>query len=463
MSAPRPPSGVVAAAAGVANLRSMSRPHAAALPPEVRDEPVTGNYFVSAYPPFSCWSAEGIAAYRRVLERPADDAFGLYVHLPFCSKRCDYCYYLSYSDRGTEIDRYLAALQDELALYAAKPSFRDRRPRFVYFGGGTPSLLSAARIRRLMRGLQALMPWTEVREATFECAPKTTTEDRLEALRQAGVTRISLGVQQLDDEVLRRNGRIHLVADVERAWAAIGHFDFAVVNVDLIVGLPGESDASFRNSLERVVEMAPDCVTLYQLEIPFNTPLHRILDTADAEPQPASWHRKRARLAAGLTRLEAAGYTVRSAYAAVRDPTRHPFLYQDDQYRGADLLGIGASSFSYLGGVHQQNAAALSAYLEALAEPRLPLWRAYDLEPDERLVRELVLQLKLGTVDAGALQRKFGVDPRQRFRAPLAALAAEGWLELDGELLRLTRQGLLRADRLLSAFYLPQHQVERTS
>jgi oxygen-independent coproporphyrinogen-3 oxidase len=441
----------------------MSGERAKTTPLALADEPATGNYFVAAYPPFSCWSESATGAFEEVLARPADAGFGLYIHLPFCSERCDYCYYLSYENRGGAIDRYLEALRNELAIYAETPRFRGRGPRFVYFGGGTPSLLSAARIERLLGELRAIMPWSEVREATFECAPMTCTRQRLLALRDAGVTRISLGIQQLDDKVLRRNGRIHRVADVERGWAAIRRVGFEVVNVDLIVGLVDETDESIHRTLERVIEMAPESVTVYQLEIPENTPLFHALREGRLARPPASWDYKHARLEESLARLEAAGYTVRSAYTAVREPRRHRFLYQDDQYRGADLLGLGASAFSYLGGVHQQNAASLDAYLEALTERRLPLSRAYQLSADEQLVREFVLQLKLGAVDVAALGHKHGVDPCRRFADPLAELAARRWVELDGETVRLTRQGLVRADRLLPAFYLPQHRVERYS
>ncbi len=432
-------------------------------------EPTFGNYFVAAYPPFSCWTEAAVEDYRDRLAEPAAEGgpFGLYVHVPFCVKRCDYCYYLAYDDRAAEVERYLGAVEGEAALYSRAAYLSGRRPDFVYFGGGTPSLLTAARIRQLVGGLQRVFPWTEVREATFECAPRTASEDRLEALRELGITRVSLGIQQLDDEVLRRSGRVHLVADVERAWEVIRRLEFPVVNVDLIVGLPGETEASWRRSLDWAVERAPEMVTLYQLEIPENTPLYRLLradGTAEAAPdRPAPWERKHERLADGFDRLEAEGYTVVSGYAAIRDPERHRFVYQEDQYRGADLLGLGAGSFSYLGGVHQQNRATLDGYLEEVSAERLPLERAYALSAEERMVRELVLQLKLGRVDVRALAAKFGSDPLAPIADTLDRFREAGWLEVTPDALTLTREGRVRVDRLLPALYLPRHRVERYS
>ncbi len=170
-----------------------------------RAEPEVGNYFVSTYPPFSCWSKAAVDSYRRRLTQPpasADVPLGLYVHIPFCVERCQYCYYLSHDDQSGEIDSYLAALAAEWARYASAPAVAGRPLGFVYFGGGTPSILSVARLRSLARALQRSSSWTDAREITFECAPKSVTADKARALRDLGVTRLSLGVQQLDDTVL---------------------------------------------------------------------------------------------------------------------------------------------------------------------------------------------------------------------------------------------------------------------
>lgn len=430
-------------------------------------EPLRGNYFVSTYPPFSRWSPAGSKEWRRHLEEPGSRKrgapLGLYVHIPFCADRCHYCYYLSHDDELEEIDRYLAALEAELALYARTLVLGDRELDFVYFGGGTPSLLSAARVERLLSGLQDVWSWHAVREVTFECAPRSVTELKLEALRDWGVTRLSLGVQQMNDEVLRANGRVHLVADVEGAYRAISEVGFAVVNLDLIVGLVGETDETFDSSLERVIDLGPDSVTIYQLEIPLNTPLARSLEDGELAEEPASWDTKRERLRRAFDRLASAGYTQTSAYAAVRDPDRHRFLYQVEQYHGADLLGIGTSAFSHVEGLNQQNLPALSDYLDQVEGGDLPLFRGYASSREECMVREFVLQLKLGGAERGYFIDKFGVDINERFRAPVAELVARGWLSVGEAGVAVTTNGILRVDRMLQHFYLPEHQGVRYS
>ncbi len=393
-----------------------------------------------------------------------DTAMGLYVHIPFCVMRCLFCYYLSYVRQTPEqIDRYIDTLIKELALYRQKRFFADRTFDFVYFGGGTPSILSDAQLKRLFDGLKATIPWKAAGEVTIECAPQSITERKLMTVREAGVTRISMGIQQLDNEVLKANGRVHLVDDVEKAYSIIGDIGFDVVNVDLIVGLIGETDDTFVSSLEWVIGMKVPSVTIYQLEIPLNTPLFRLHQQGRLQQAPDDWNVKRARLSRGFDMLEAAGYHIRSGYTAIRDPERHRFVYQDAQYHGADLLGIGASSFSYLGGIHCQNVTDLNEYNERLAADRLPTGRALTLNDGERLTREFVLQLKLGRVDCDLLRRKFNVDVQRHFARPLADLETAGFLRHDGQEVVLTRQGLLRVDRLLPEFYAPEHRDVRYS
>ena len=423
--------------------------------PSPVEEPAAGNYFVAAYPPFSAWDAGQIPALREALDKSTSVApLGLYVHLPFCQKKCDYCYYLSYIAQSADVvDRYLAAVVRELALYAAQPGVKDRRVSFAYFGGGTPSTLSSEQVRRLARGLQGALSWDHIKEVTFECAPRSVRREFLETLREIGVTRLSMGVQSFDNELLKRNGRLHLAEDAVRAYSTIREADFGWVNLDLMCGLPGETVASWRDSIQHVIDLEPDSVTIYQTEIPQNTQLYRDLQSGGLPASPASWDIKRTRLGEGFRELERAGYTVVSAYNAVKNPQRHRFLYQDFLWRGADMLGLGVAAFGYFGGVHAQNEVTLEKYQVAVEQDDLPVKRAFRLSEYDRLVREFVLQLKLGEALAAPFREKFGADIAKVFAEPLRALDAEGWLTCSDEGVRLTRQGLLRVDRLLPRFY----------
>jgi oxygen-independent coproporphyrinogen-3 oxidase len=431
----------------------------AARPP--LEEPVAGNYFVAAYPPFSCWQPAAVPAVERMLSQPVmETPLGLYVHLPFCPQKCGYCYYLSYIRQpGEVVDHYLDLLLRELELYARRPALRQRRVPFVYFGGGTPSTLSTAQVRHLIGGLQNLLPWEGTREITYECAPRSVRPNFLDALGELGVNRLSMGVQSLDDDLLRLNGRVHLAADVFHAWELLRQARFAWTNLDLMAGLIGETDEQWQDTVRKIIALGPDSVTLYQTEMPRNTQLYRdyMAGTLPAEPVP--WETKHARVGWAFAALEQAGYTVVNAYAAVKDPSRHRLLYQRHLWGGDDMLGLGVSSFSYAQGFHFQNECTLETYAAALTAGRLPVGRGIELTPEDRLTREFILQLKFGHVSCAPLKARFGTDPIARFQPLLHTLQTDDFLVVSQDAVTLTRRGLLCVDRWLPRFYHPKHQT----
>jgi oxygen-independent coproporphyrinogen-3 oxidase len=275
-----------------------------------------------------------------------------------------------------------------------------------------------------------------------------------------GVTRLSLGVESFDDDILERNGRAHRSPEIGEAYGFARSLGFPQINVDLIAGMLGESDEKWRRSVEKVLELGPDSVTIYQMELPFNTTISRDLlqGTGQFQEHVASWSTKRRWVGEAFAALEQAGYHVGSAYTAVKDPGRTRFVYRDRLWQGADLLGLGVASFGHVNGVHVQNLDTWEGCGEAVRRDALPLGRGYRPTPDERLIRELVLQLKRGSVRPVHFKEKYGVDIRKRFQAPLASLAAEGYIAAeDDDLVSLTREGLLRVDILLHRFFLPQH------
>ncbi len=428
-----------------------------------REQSPTGNYFVATYPPFSTWSDRDIPLFNQMLAsappQRCDGVFGVYVHIPFCVKRCQYCYYMSQANKSEQdISDYVNAISAELAMYRELPATADRTAAFVYFGGGTPSLLAERDIARLMRGVRDVFPPSPACEITFECAPRSATASKLRVLRDGGVTRISLGVQHVGDHVLKANGRVHLVDDIRRAYDNIRNAQFEYVNLDLIAGLIGETDESFMASLDRVLKMRPESVTIYPLEVPHNTPLYQATAGDGDRCELPSWRVKYARLQDGFEYLERFGYTVRSAYAAVRDPMRHAFQYQDNQYHGANLLGLGASSFSYMEGMHAQNIPSVSQYRRRLQAGELPIHRCRELSVEEQFTREFILQLKLGGASAQYFHDKFQVDITSRYEETLARLEDQGLLVVDDGGVTMTRSGLVRVDRIIPAFYLPDHR-----
>ncbi len=433
-------------------------------PPKPKDDQTeAGNYFVSNYPPFSFWKPDQVSAVREVLERPApqDVPLGVYFHIPFCRKRCHFCYFKVYTDKNaSEIRAYIDAGMREMASLAAKPYLQGRKAQFVYFGGGTPSYLSVPQLRELSNRMKDLIPWDEAEEVAFEAEPGTLSEVKLSGIREIGVTRLSLGVENFDDHILASNGRAHRSGEIEKAFHFARTLGFEHINIDLIAGMMNETEENWKRCIEKAIELGPDAVTIYQMEIPYNTTIYqRMKEEGKVTAPVADWPTKRRWVSEAFDAFQAAGYTVTSAYTVVKDPDRIKFVYRDSLWEGADLLSCGVASFGHLGGVHYQNQAEVGPYMEAVDAGQMPIFRAYATSEEERFIREFVLKLKLGQFRSSYYQDKFGEDVMTRFAPLFDRLVAEGYMEPpEGDLVRLTREGLLQSDRLCHDFFLPQHR-----
>ena len=431
------------------------------------DETTAGNYFVANYPPFSFWQRDEatIARVREALQHPAppETALGIYFHIPFCRKRCHFCYFRVYTDKNAdEIKGYIDLGMQEFERYAATPRMQGRKPKFVYFGGGTPSYLSVSQLKTLTDRMKALLPWDEVEEVAFEAEPGTLNEAKLTQIREMGVTRLSLGVENFDKHLLEVNGRAHREDEIYRAYAFARKIGFPQINIDLIAGMVEETDENWQRNIAKTIELQPDCVTIYQMEVPYNTTIYqRMKEDGSLVAPVADWHTKRRWVNEAFTALEKVGYTVTSATTAVRDPQKTKFVYRDELWKGADLLGLGVASFSHVAGIHFQNLPDFETYTEAVRRGDLPIGRALPTTEEERLIRELILQLKLGRVSQNYFREKFSTELRARFPQQFAELERRGLLSEQGDWLVLTREALLKIDVILHAFFLPQHQNAR--
>jgi oxygen-independent coproporphyrinogen-3 oxidase len=223
-----------------------------------------------------------------------------------------------------------------------------------------------------------------------------------------------------------------------------------------------ETEENWRDCVRQTIELAPDSITIYQMEIPYNTQIYQEMKAQGRLTAPvADWETKRGWVRYAFAELEKAGYTVASGYTAVRDPKRTRFVYRDSLWQGADLIGLGVASFSHVGGTHFQNEHDFEPYVARLREGRLPIYRALTPTAEERLIREVVLQFKLGRISRAYFERKFAVDILAKFAEPVARLKSQGALTIDGDWLRLSRDGLLEVDRLVHEFFLPEHRTAR--
>lgn len=421
-----------------------------------------GSYFISNYPPFSQWSKDAVGEVATALGNAprSDTPLGLYLHLPFCRKRCKFCYFKVFTDKnGQEVERYLAALSKEIELVSQQPIMGGRPFRFVYFGGGTPSFLSSRQLTRLVDRLRENIDWSLAEEVTFECEPGTLSEAKVNTFKEIGVTRLSLGVEHFDDKILRDNGRAHESPEIDRCWPWIEAAGFDSVNIDLISGMAGDTTEKWQATVRRAIAMQPGSVTIYQMELPFNTVISQGVLAGEESPI-ATWEQKRDWLAWAFDQLAEAGYESSSAYTMVRPGTK--FSYRDNLWHGSDLLATGIASFGHASGVHYQNLPEWEAYLGKLEAGELPLGRALTITPHQALVREMILQLKKGWILPTYFQEKFGVDVLAEWQAVWSGYQSEGLVgRLDAERIELTRDGLMRVDSLLPAFFEEEHQGVR--
>jgi oxygen-independent coproporphyrinogen-3 oxidase len=423
-----------------------------------------GNYFVSNYPPFSQWKPEFVHEALEALAQPprVEEPLGLYLHIPFCRKRCKFCYFKVYTDKNAdEISTYLDALIKEMECYSRSAALQGRKLRFAYFGGGTPSYISEKQLHYLVDGLNAHVSWSDAEEVTFECEPGTLRRSKLETLKDIGVTRLSLGVEHFDDEILAANGRAHLSAEIYDVYDLARKVDFPQINIDLIAGMVGETEDKWKDAVRRALELQPDSVTIYQMELPYNTVISQEMIKQGVASPIADWPTKQRWLDYAFEQFQAHDYRIASAYTLATNSKPCRFIYTDALWHGGDMIGLGVSSFSHFGGVHFQNAHSFEEYLALLDKGELPLLRALTLTPKQKLIREMVLQLKTGTIDLEYFRGKFGVDVWREFQPVYERLDDDKLVERHNGTIALTRSGLLKVDHFLAEFFEPELKTVR--
>ncbi|MCA9069354.1 MAG: coproporphyrinogen III oxidase family protein [Planctomycetaceae bacterium] len=423
-----------------------------------------GSYFISNYPPFSQWTREAVTEAFDALESEPDRnvPLGLYMHIPFCRKRCRFCYFRVYTQQNAKtIENYVSALEREFELVSQQPGVQGRELKFAYFGGGTPSYLSSKQLLSLRDRLIEHLNWETAEEVTFECEPGTLSLDKVKTLKEIGITRVSLGVENFNDQILEENGRAHLSPEVMQAYQWSQDVGFPQVNIDLISGMIGETDANWHECLEKAAAMDPDNITIYQMELPYNTLISKEMKESGIESPIADWATKRRWVSEAIDFLGERGYKMSSGNEFVKDLKTDQFIYRDNLFRGSDLLATGVSSFGHFQGVHYQNYDQMEQYVAVVNEGRLPINRALRPTRHQQLIREFILQMKEGHLSAEPFRNKFGVDVLEEFREPLKNQQAAGYLNIEGDTVHLTRKGLLQVDSLLPEYFEEQHRAVR--
>ena len=372
------------------------------------------------------------------------DPFGIYVHFPFCLRKCAYCDFNSRVGDAGDRAGYLGALLAEIARQSGL-----REASSVYFGGGTPTVYPPADLARVLEALRDAIGILPDAEITCEANPGTVSADDLRALREAGFNRLSLGVQSLDDAELKLLGRIHTADDARRAVEDARSAVFDNVSVDLIRGLPGQSLRGWDATLTGTIALAPRHISVYGLMLEDGTPL-RDQVAVGAVPAPTGSDRPQwvqwtvARLAeAGYTRYEV------SNYSQPGGECRHNLIY----WHNGEYLGLGAGAWTCLGGERRRNHAGVAEYAEAVLRGGELVEQAECLSPAHALGETIMLGLRLTRgLEIAQINRRFGVDLLALHGRRIGGLVEAGLACVEDGRFWLTPDGLLVQSAVAAGF-----------
>jgi oxygen-independent coproporphyrinogen-3 oxidase len=371
---------------------------------------------------------------------------GLYLHIPFCGSICNYCNFnRGLLDEALK-ERYVRALVGEIER-AAEP---DTPADTIFFGGGTPSLLSPDEIGRIIQSCRTSFCLADHAEVTLEANPETVTDASMAGYRAAGINRVSFGVQSFDDAELARLGRRHSAETARRAIRLARGAGFDNVSLDLMMWLPGQSVDSWLASVDALIAAGPDHASLYLLELYPNAPLRE--DMARSGWSLAPDDDAAEMYLRGLERLDAAGYEQYEISNVARPgrPSRHNLKY----WRDEAWLGFGCGAHSTREGVRWRNVSATMDYAQRVEAGTSVVAERRVLLGDEPLEEALFTGLRLvAGVDLPAIQQKYGVDVWQRYGAELAPFLEAGVLMHEPDWrLALTREGMLLANEVMAVF-----------
>lgn len=373
-------------------------------------------------------------------------SLGLYLHIPFCRSLCRYCNFTRQVLDPSLQSPYLSALASEVRQAAGQPR---AAADTVYFGGGTPSLLEPGEVAALLEACRESFDLAADAEVTIEGNPESLTGDRLRGFRQAGVNRLSCGVQSFDEGELERIGRAHRAADARRVFALARAAGFDNISLDLIIGLPEQGLERWMASVEALIALGPEHASLYLLDLAPGAPLHSHMArrgwALPSEDMAADMYCQ------AMTRLEEAGYRQYEISNAARDgrQSRHNLKYWTD----GEWLGFGCGAHSTRGGVRWKNVPGAAAYVERVASGSGPVAERRVLTPAERAGDAAFTRLRLAAgLDLDAFAGRYGADLWREHGEELEPYMQAGLLCREHGRIWLTRRGMLLSNEVLAVF-----------
>jgi len=373
----------------------------------------------------------------------------LYIHVPFCVRKCLYCDFVSRPFSPGAAEAYLDGLFKESRLYGSSLPDEEKEISSLYVGGGTPTCLPAAFLKRLLENVRSIFHFLPGAEVTVEANPGTIEPGKLDVLRETGANRLSLGIQSFRDDLLGALGRVHSAGEALEAVRLAREAGFTNLNLDFIFGIPGQSLDHWRETLDIAVCLAPVHIALYGLQLEEGTPLEHAVSRGELKACPEELELTMYQLA--IEFLKTHGYSHYEISNFTR-PGRES-VHNSNYWLNRPFLGLGPAAHSYLGGRRFANHPSLEKYCEKLFRGEYPLETAETILPETEMSETMFLGLRLlKGVDLGRFQRRFGRRAEDVYREQIARLAEAGLVEVALGYLRLTEKGLPLANRVFRAF-----------
>jgi len=393
----------------------------------------------------TCTTQISTAPVQRLLE-----TVSLYLHIPFCHTRCHYCDFNTYAGILPLREPYVQALQIEIeqaGKLARLPDGTARRARTIFFGGGTPSLLSATQTSHLLHACRSAFALDEDAEVTLEANPGTLTLEHLSELRTAGINRLSIGAQSFDSALLKTLGRIHSPEEIHQALHAARAAGFTSINLDFMFGLPGQTMQHLRETLDQALALRPEHLSLYSLIIEEGTPFYTWTQEGSITPGDED-------LCADMyeyadEQLQAAGYENYeiSNWALPGHQCRHNLTY----WHNLPYLGMGAGAYSSFGGRRFSNVLAPLEYIRLLKARLRPEAESETIERVQEMTETAFLELRTAMgIHLPTFEQRFSESLAQFVGDRLRPVEAAGLLEQTAEWLRLSKRGRLLGNEVFS-------------
>jgi oxygen-independent coproporphyrinogen-3 oxidase len=376
----------------------------------------------------------------------------LYVHVPFCARKCSYCAFYSEASSGELMDRYVAALVREVELVA-----EDLKPRTIFFGGGTPSILNLRQWETILRAMEK-HHLAGAEEWTVECNPATVSLDKAKLLRSFGVNRVSMGVQSLDEQLLDRLGRVHSREQVFKSFDILRAAGFENVNVDLMFAIPGQTMEVWRETLREALELQSEHLSTYEVIYEDDTPLFHELQagkiSVDEDLACDMYEELVARvIAAGFQQYEIANFAKRGKAPTEDQIPEFACRHNVNYWRGGSFYGLGPGATGYVRGARAKNWANTQLYCEQLEKGARAIESIEELPPLKRAGETAAFGLRM---NAGWPFEEFrtttSFDLRKEWNSEMEELVQKNWAARDENRFQLTSEGMRFADAAAELF-----------